>query len=218
MVIGEDDIADEISNLTYTDNTAVLNKSSYISGHINGVNKYYSSIAEKYEMPDNVTAIINSISFDIHEYKMSSSNQGLNITFAVYGNINGELDPENKIGTYTTSIENALGYDNITIDYEDPDYIPNTLAISFETPIEVTGTYFIAIELDADLKIEKSSSKFSFSTRSSIFSIAGFQRADKITSAYVCVNEYGAEMLDENIGWQNLDLLKNSLSDYLVSG
>ena len=117
-IIGENAFSDQISNLTYSDNTVSVESSRSLCGHVNGVNRYYYSIAEKYEMPDNVTAKINSISFDLQEYYMTSSNRDKNISVTIYAEKDGYPDDNNILGKFTDAIYNVIGEDDVKINYD----------------------------------------------------------------------------------------------------
>ena len=212
-IIGENAFSDQISNLTYSDNTVSVESSRSLCGHVNGVNRYYYSIAEKYEMPDNVTAKINSISFDLQEYYMTSTNRDKNISVTIYAEKDGYPDDNNILGKFTDAIYNVIGEDDVKINYDELDYTVDTRTVEFKEPIEVTGNYFIAIEIDNDINIVKNSNSFSFSSRGAIFSIAGYLRNDKLTSAYAKLNEYGSDNLGMSQVWYNTDELMAELYD-----
>ena len=113
-----------------------------------GVNPYYRSIAERFEMPSDVTLDISSLSIFTSMYNLfindigegSINDKEKTYTVVIYPDKDGKPDTEHPLGSKTEKLINTFGDSGY--------YQPVRQSISFDEPINVSGTFYVAFEFD----------------------------------------------------------------------
>ena len=113
-----------------------------------GVNPYYRSIAERFEMPSDVTLDISSLSILTSMYNLfindigegSINDKEKTYTVVIYPDKDGKPDTEHPLGSKTEKLINTFGDSGY--------YQPVRQSISFDEPINVSGTFYVAFEFD----------------------------------------------------------------------
>lgn len=113
-----------------------------------GVNPYYRSIAERFEMPSDVTPDISSLSIFTSMYNLfindigegSINDKEKTYTVVIYPDKDGKPDTEHPLGSKTEKLINTFGDSGY--------YQPVRQSISFDEPINVSGTFYVAFEFD----------------------------------------------------------------------
>lgn len=113
-----------------------------------GVNPYYRSIAERFEMPSDVTLYISSLSILTSMYNLfindigegSINDKEKTYTVVIYPDKDGKPDTEHPLGSKTEKLINTFGDSGY--------YQPVRQSISFDEPINVSGTFYVAFEFD----------------------------------------------------------------------
>lgn len=188
IVLGKEEVTDIVANSTslydelYFPETNVPSSNDYVSG----INRYYTTFAEKFELPADAEATISAVHFRLYVYKAATTNKGKPVRVRLYGDKWGAPDPDNLFGEYVTTMSGAFGTSSV-------DYETNvTRKITFDAPIKVKGSFYLSIELDESI-VPDATTKLAL----------GFDvyRADKVASAYVRIHAAGAAELDLNGGW-----------------
>ena len=120
-----------------------------------GVNHYYRSIAERVEIPTDVKLKISSLTYNVLEYGIFIfDNENLpqgddsekEVTHVIYPEKDGKPDTANPIYSWSEKLVEAYADGGI--------YKPIRYAHDFETPIEVQGTFYIAVEYDDNITLD----------------------------------------------------------------
>lgn len=189
VVGGEEDVTDIVANYgmydkLYEPETYLPSANDFVSG----INRYYTTFAERYEMPEGAKASISAVSLKLNLYKASTSTKSKPLRVKIYGEKWGVPDPDNVFGVHETTVRGAFG--DASIDYES---VAKT--ITFAQPISTTGPFFVSIELDESIKPD-ATNKLSLSF--------DLYRTDKVTSAFAYVHASGASELNISEGWYSL--------------
>lgn len=113
-----------------------------------GVNPYYRSIAERFEMPSDVTLDLSSLSVLTTMYSLFINDYGderendkeKTYRIVIYPEKDGKIDTENPIASKTDKLANTFG--------ETGYYLPVRQSIKFDEPVKVKGTFYVAFECD----------------------------------------------------------------------
>lgn len=186
-VLGKEEITDIVCNTSNKYDVATYPEKDVpgTNDYVSGINRYYTTFAEKFELPAEAEASISGVYFRLYLYKAASTNKGKPVKVRLYADKWGAPDPENVFGEYVTTMSNAFG--TASIDYEDV-----ARKIKFDKPIKVKGSFYLSVELDESI-VPDATTKLALAY--DIF------RADKIASAYVRVHASGAAELNLNGGW-----------------
>ncbi|MCS2956445.1 T9SS type A sorting domain-containing protein [Bacteroides salyersiae] len=186
-VLGKEEITDIVCNTSNKYDIATYPEKDVpgTNDYVSGINRYYTTFAEKFELPAEAEASISGVYFRLYLYKAASTNKGKPVKVRLYADKWGAPDPENVFGEYVTTMSNAFG--TASIDYEDV-----ARKIKFDKPIKVKGSFYLSVELDESI-VPDATTKLALAY--DIF------RADKIASAYVRVHVSGAAELNLNGGW-----------------
>ncbi len=186
-VLGKEDVTDIVANSSdmydelFLPETDVPGSNDYVSG----INKYYTTFAERFELPADAEATVSGVHFRLYLYKAATTNKGKPVKVRLYGEKWGAPDPDNVFGEYVTTMSGAFG--STSVDYE------NVIRkIKFATPIKVKGTFYLSIELDESI-VPDATTKLALA--------CDVYRADKVASAYVRIHATGAAELNLNGGW-----------------
>ena len=186
-VLGKEEITDIVCNTSNKYDIATYPEKDVpgTNDYVSGINRYYTTFAEKFELPAEAEASISGVYFRLYLYKAASTNKGKPVKVRLYADKWGAPDPENVFGEYVTTMSNAFG--TASIDYEDV-----ARKIKFDKPIKVKGSFYLSVELDESI-VPDATTKLALAY--DIF------RADKIASAYVRAHVSGAAELNLNGGW-----------------
>lgn len=119
--------------------------------YVVGVNPYYRSIAERFELPSDVTLDISSLSILTPMYQLfindtgegSVNDKDKTYTVVIYPEKDGKIDTEHPIASKTEKLAKTFG--------EEGYYQPVRQSIKFDESAKVTGTFYVAFgceELD----------------------------------------------------------------------
>ena len=186
-ILGKEEITDIIANSSelydklYYPETDVPGSNDYVSG----INRYYTTFAEKFELPAEAEASISAVHFRLYVYKAATTNKGKPVRVRLYGDKYGAPDPDNIFGEYVTTMSGAFG--TTSVDYE-----AVIRKITFNEPIKVKGSFYLSIELDETI-VPDATTKLALG--------CDVYRADKVASAYVRFHDAGAAELNLNKGW-----------------
>ncbi len=123
--------------------------------YVTGFNHYYSYFAERIQLPSDRKIKIRSISYWMTDYNLladlASQTFGekyKSFSLAIYGETDGKLDESKEFGRYSSDLLNTFGTTGIG------DVHGHAADLAFETPIESTGTIYVAWEFDPTLTID----------------------------------------------------------------
>lgn len=113
--------------------------------YVVGVNRYYRSIAERFEMPSEQKVNISSVTFGMMRYGLyintgqgDDADKEFKVVF--YPEKNGKPDLENPFYEETSKLVDKLGDTGI--------YASVRVSWKLAQPIEVVGTFYVALEFD----------------------------------------------------------------------
>jgi len=185
VVGGEKEITGLVSNQDTYDGTGLRSPGDiYNNGYefICGMNRYYTTYAERFDMPEDAKVKVNALSLMLWQYKCATKERNRPVYIKVYGDGGGVPDPDKVFGTYTTTLSKAFGTVSVVEEGK-------AVTITFDKPIEATGTFYIAIEIDPTLR----------PSATTLLGSLCFKKIDKDTKAYVYIPEYEVEP-DPSIG------------------
>lgn len=185
-VLGKEDVTDIVSNTSNKYDKAYLPESDVpgSNDYVSGINRYYTTFAEKFELPADAEASVSGVYFRLYLYKAATTNKGKPVRVRLYGDKWGAPDPDNIFGEYVTTMSGAFG--TASVDYETVDR-----KIKFN-PIKVKGSFYLSIELDESI-VPDATTKLALGY--------DMYRADNVTSAYVRLHAAGAAELNLNPTW-----------------
>lgn len=113
-----------------------------------GVNPYYRSIAERFELPSDVSLEISSLSVMTNMYSLFINDRGdgtpndkeKTYRVVIYPDNDGTPDTANVMATKSDKLINTFG----SAGY----YSPVRQSITFDEPVKVKGTFYVAFEFD----------------------------------------------------------------------
>ena len=113
-----------------------------------GVNPYYRSIAERFELPSDVSLEISSLSVMTNMYSLfindrgdgTSNDKEKTYRVVIYPDNDGTPDTANVMATKSDKLINTFG----SAGY----YSPVRQSITFDEPVKVKGTFYVAFEFD----------------------------------------------------------------------
>lgn len=116
--------------------------------YVVGVNPYYRSIAERFELPSDVTLDISSLSILTPMYQLfindtgegSVNDKDKTYTVVIYPEKDGKIDTEHPIASKTEKLAKTFG--------EEGYYQPVRQSIKFDESAKVTGTFYVAFECE----------------------------------------------------------------------
>lgn len=116
--------------------------------YVVGVNPYYRSVAERFELPDDVTLDISSLSIMTNMYSLfindigegSVNDKEKTYRVVIYPDKDGALDAEHPVATKTDKLITTFGDAGY--------YLPVRQSIHFDEPVKVKGTFYVAFEFD----------------------------------------------------------------------
>ncbi|WP_455584290.1 T9SS type A sorting domain-containing protein [Bacteroides sp.] len=186
-VLGKEEITDIVANSSnkYDEATYPETDVPYANDYVSGINRYYTTFAEKFELPTGAEATVSGVYLRLYVYKVATTNRGKPVRVKLYGDKWGAPDTDNVFGEYVTTMSGAFG--SASVDYENI-----AKRIKFDNPIKVKGSFYLSIELDESI-VPDATTKLAMAY--------DIRRADKIASAYVRVHAAGAAELNLNGGW-----------------
>lgn len=113
-----------------------------------GVNPYYRSIAERFELPSDVSLEISSLSVMTNMYSLFINDRGdgtpndkeKTYRVVIYPDNDGTPDTANVMATKADKLINTFG----SAGY----YSPVRQSITFDEPVKVKGSFYVAFEFD----------------------------------------------------------------------
>lgn len=113
-----------------------------------GVNPYYRSIAERFELPSDVSLEISSLSVMTNMYSLFINDRGdgtpndkeKTYRVVIYPDNDGTPDTANVMATKADKLINTFG----SAGY----YSPVRQSVTFDEPVKVKGTFYVAFEFD----------------------------------------------------------------------
>jgi len=163
---------------------------NYASDFEFGINSYWRKIAEKYEIPENVTITLNSISFYVGSYSMDVTNREKNVKISIYPVGTDGYPETTALVDYTTTFGTLFGTSVISS--------ATNKKYTIAAPIAVTGSFFIVADFSANTTATSSTNKLGI-----------FRAADRpvnSNSAYVYYNSF----------WESFnDVLGSNTSTYI---
>ena len=116
--------------------------------YVVGVNPYYRSIAERFELPSDVSMDITSLSVQTNMYNLyifergdgTPNDKDKTYRVVIYPDKDGVVDVEHPIATKTEKLINTFGDQGY--------YAPVRQSIKFDEPIKVKGSFYVAFEFD----------------------------------------------------------------------
>lgn len=113
-----------------------------------GVNPYYRSIAERFELPSDVSLEISSLSVMTNMYSLFINDRGdgtpndkeKTYRVVIYPDNDGTPDTANVMATKSDKLINTFG----SAGY----YSPVRQSITFDEPVKVKGSFYVAFEFD----------------------------------------------------------------------
>lgn len=145
--------------------------------YVTGVNHYYTSIAERFALPEERTYQITALTLYLCYYNIANrhyaeeSNRTLSVV--VYGEKDGRPDLSNVYGKYETTLNNAFGTMGLSK--------AELRTLSLPTPLTATGPFYIALEFDPNVCIDEEDASL---TRT-IVGLGGFYHRSMQTTLYV---------------------------------
>ena len=109
--------------------------------YVTGLNQYYQRIAERFELHENTTVILDEIAFYVSYYNMNNTNRNRQCPIRIYSEDPITKLPGTLITTLNPTFANLCGTTNITNGQAQPKSYSNF------TPIEITGTFYIEFDL-----------------------------------------------------------------------
>ncbi|NDV45591.1 T9SS C-terminal target domain-containing protein [Paludibacter sp. 221] len=174
-VLGSEEISGIISNQEKIDGKSLYRPEDLMNNgyeYVSGFNRYYKAFAEKFDMPEGAKLSVNAVSLMLYEYKVASKDRTKPVTVKIYGDAEGVPDPDKVFGSYQTTMSKAFGTTSVISEKRD-------CKITFDTPVEVEGTFYVAIEIDESLK-ESSATYMGFIC---------FYKANRDTKAFAYIPE-----------------------------
>ncbi len=175
-----DNLSDIVWNILPDDAITYLTIST--NNYLAGINGYYRRIAEKYTLPSSVTVSLKSIDFYVAKYTMSATNRAKNVVINVY-QAGADGLPGTVLGTYTTTFGTLFGTSSITSATEK--------IYSLATPLSITGSFFIEINMSANTTTASTTNNFS------LYSSA--ERAVPFNTGYVYYNSTWMPLSDSSL-------------------
>lgn len=113
-----------------------------------GVNPYYRSIAERFELPSDVSLEISSLSVMTNMYSLFINDRGdgtpndkeKTYRVVIYPDNDGTPDTANVMATKSDKLINTFG----SAGY----YSPVRQSVTFDEPVKVKGSFYVAFEFD----------------------------------------------------------------------
>ncbi|MBQ8773049.1 MAG: hypothetical protein IJZ17_01055, partial [Muribaculaceae bacterium] len=161
-------IKDTYSLMTFNPNQDVIKERGLIPAFVEygnedteydfvtGYNRYYTKLAERFDVPSNVDFEITSLYTWLAHYRNRAYSSGYDSekTFevVVYGETNGELDESKVYGRVTSTLRDLFGNTGIGGTAGEPRLIDfNTI---LGAPIKVNGPFYIALEFASDMTVK----------------------------------------------------------------
>ena len=121
---------------------------------ITGYNHYYFELAQRFDLSDEIPVKLKQLSFYVTDRRYRGTTEFYDdqrtkpFSLAVYGSdANGNLDESNELGRIDTTIGEALGSSGLGGN------APANHDIVFDTPIEATGTIYVAMIFDRSMEV-----------------------------------------------------------------
>lgn len=211
-VLGSQEIQAQISNRGQYDVLAgpeTVETGAYWD-YIQGISKFSNSFAEKIELPEYAKAGVEAVSLMLYDYKLAYPDYHKPVTIKICGEKNGAPDMNRVLGSCQTTMAEFLGEEEILIlpgEVIKGDQVART--VRFSTPVEVTGSFYIVIEVDASVK----------ANASTIVGLLSLYKDNLKTHAYVYLGDEAAQALATASGWYRADKLpKKYFPDYSLEG
>ena len=145
-----DKLYQQADTLAFDENGEVKEIDTYeiYYDYVVGVNPYYRSIAERFELPSDVTLDISSLSILTPMYQLfindtgegSVNDKDKTYTVVIYPEKDGKIDTEHPIASKTEKLAKTFG--------EEGYYQPVRQSIKFDESAKVTGTFYVAFECE----------------------------------------------------------------------
>ncbi|MBR1882269.1 MAG: carbohydrate binding domain-containing protein [Muribaculaceae bacterium] len=138
--VTDGEYTDDVTNRAYDD--AENGSPLYQQYHyVAGMSRYYTKIAERYELPEGTTATVNDIKVSVNDAAVTMRQLGYDVpmTLAILGDADGLPDDNNVIATYATTVYTLMGGTSAT----------NKVAqYVIDQPVKVTGNFHIVLSID----------------------------------------------------------------------
>jgi len=109
------------------------------NNYVAGLNNYYQIMAERFELPTGTIVSISAVDFLLYYYTISTANRTKTCTIKIYNEDAATHLPGTVIATFTPTFSTLFGNSSINAAITEKTY-------TF-TPVEVTGTFYISIDL-----------------------------------------------------------------------
>lgn len=134
---------------SYTEDGTIQDYNTYevYYDYVVGVNDYYKCFAERFVLPHNQEITINSISINVLMYNLHIrtvadyvDDSKKEFSLIIYGEKNGKPDTDKPLGTFRKTLSEVFGDAGY--------YQPVRHGLKFDTPVNVKGTFYVALEFD----------------------------------------------------------------------
>ena len=144
---------------------------------VTGINHYYTSFAEKFDLPEGRDYNIGTLSYYLCYYNIASRYYSqqlkLPLDVVVYGDKDGRPDLDNVYGKYTTTMYDAFGSIGLSK--------AEMRSFTFPQPIVAKGPFYVAFEFSKNVWIDEPDANLSRTA----FGVGGFKHRSEITTFYV---------------------------------
>ncbi len=121
---------------------------------ITGYNHYYFELAQRFDLSDEIPVKLKQLSFYVTDRRYRGTTEFYDdqrvkpFSLVVYGaDANGNLDESNELGRIDTTVGAALGSSGLGGN------APANHDIVFDTPVEATGTIYVAMIFDRSMEV-----------------------------------------------------------------
>ncbi len=175
-----------------------------------GYNRYYTKLAERFDVPANVDFEITSLYTWLANYRNRAYTSGYDsekpFEVVIYGETNGKLDESKVYGRVTSTLMDLFGNTGIGGTAGEPRLIDfNTI---LGAPIKVNGPFYVALEFASDMTVKTDDSNMG----RSYIAFNAVKHSTDVSTLYVkphAVPEYATIQADGN--WYPVDMLDNTM-------
>ena len=122
---------------------------------VTGFNRYYKKMAERFEMPENVTVEISSFNIWLAHYRNRAYTSGYDsekpFSIVFYGETDGKLDENKVFARLDSRLVDIFGNTGIGGSAGEPRDV--NFVEKLGAPVRTKGTFYLAFEFDKDMTI-----------------------------------------------------------------
>lgn len=211
-VLGDEEISAVISNRGPYDALPVPHtvEEGAWWDYVQGINKYSNMFAERIELPAYATASVSAASLMLYDYKLAYPDFYKPVTVKICGEKYGAPDLSNVLGSCVTTMVECFGEEDVfMLPGETVNGAKVTRKVTFPTPVEVKGSFYIVYDVDKSV----------VANSSTYIGLLSVFKDNLKSNAYVYLDDAAAEKLSTSAGWYRADKFpKTFFPDFSFEG